>query len=175
MFSSDNLLQPLAQGFENVVPKLPTLIGGFLIGVVIIRLLSWLAQGLLGLVRMPKGLRSVLVSVIDALLWIFLVITFLGSLGLGNLAIVLSGGIAAIGLALAASGSVLVSDVLAGIFLAKDRDFSIGDEVIAGDKGTQGIVEHMDMRRTRLRTTDGKLHVIPNSIVERNEWVVIKK
>jgi hypothetical protein len=32
----------------------------------------------------------------------------------------------------------------------------------------------MDARRVRLRDADGTLHVVPNSVVERKEWIVIK-
>jgi len=78
---------------------------------------------------------------------------------------------------LAAGGSTVISDVVAGVFLANDTDFSVGDEVIVGvpEASTQGIVESMDVRRTRLRDKNGILHVIPNSVVERKEWVVLNK
>jgi small-conductance mechanosensitive channel len=148
---------------------------GFLFGIVLIRILSWLGQGILGVVRLPKGLRGILTSIMDALLWVGLFVWFLDTLNLDKLAIVFSGSIAAVGLALAGGASSLAADILAGIFLAKDRDFSVGDEVIAGENKTEGIIESMDMRRTRIRAKDGNLHVIPNSIVERKEWILLNK
>jgi small conductance mechanosensitive channel len=80
-----------------------------------------------------------------------------------------------VGLALGAGGATLASDILAGIFLAQDKDFNVGDEISAGEKPTEGILESMDMRRIRVRDKDGRLHVIPNSIIERKEWVVLTK
>lgn len=148
---------------------------GLLFGIILIRLLSWLGRLILNLVRLPKGLRGILVSIMDALLWVALIIWFFGALNLDKLALVFSGGIAATGLALAAGASSLAADILAGIFLAKDRDFNVGDEVIAGENKTEGAIESMDMRRTRIRAKDGKLHIIPNSIVERKEWVLVAK
>jgi hypothetical protein len=33
----------------------------------------------------------------------------------------------------------------------------------------------MDARRIRLRDDKGLLHIVPNSVVERKEWVVVRK
>lgn len=146
---------------------------GLLFGIVLIRLLSWLGQLVLGVVRLPKGLRGILVSIMDALLWVALIIWFFDALNLDKLALVFSGAIAAVGLALASGGATLAADILAGVFLARDKDFDVGDEVIAGENKTQGVIESMDMRRTRIRAKDGKLHIIPNSVIERKEWILV--
>jgi small-conductance mechanosensitive channel len=76
---------------------------------------------------------------------------------------------------MAAGGSTLVADIIAGIFLARDADFNVGDEVIVGERPTMGVVESMDARRTRVRDENGILHVLPNSVIERKEWIVIRK
>ena len=169
------IADPIINAFNKILPKLPGLVVAIIFGIALVRVLSWITKGLLSLVKMPAGLRSIIHSLVDALFWIFLIITVLKAAGLGEIAIVLSGGLAAAGLAMAAGGASLASDVIAGIFLAKDRDFSVGDEVVAGEDKTEGVIEGMDMRRTRIRGTDGRLHVIPNSVVERKEWVLIAK
>ncbi len=155
--------------------NLPKTLVLLLFGFVIIRILAWTAEALLSLVRLPKGLRGIITSLIHALMWMFLIILVLQSLGLGNLAFALSGSIAVLGLAIAAGASSLAADILAGVFLAQDKDFSVGDEVSAGEKPTEGIVESMDMRRTRIRDKEGRLHIIPNSMIERKEWIVLNK
>ncbi len=172
---ANSLTDPLIDGFNHIVPKLPGALIALLVGIVIIRVLSWIAQGLIGLIRLPRGLKGILVSLIDGLLWVFLTISVLQALGLNNVALVFSGSVAALGLALGAGASTLAADILAGVFLARDRDFSLGDKVVAGENKTEGIVEAMDMRRTRIRGKDGQLHVIPNSVIERKEWVLIAK
>lgn len=166
------LFDPLIEGIRHFLPKIPIAIAAFLLGWVIIKLLSWFFRFLLTFVRMPRGLKSIVHSMIDALLWIFLIIGILQVLGLNNVALAFSGAIIAVGVALGNGASTLASDILAGIFLARDRDFSIGDTVKAGE-GTEGIVENMDMRRIRIRDKGGHLHVIPNSVIERKEWVLI--
>lgn len=173
--NSGDLAEQAASAFRSALPNLGKAVIVLLFGIVIIRLTSWAAQAFIGLVRMPKGLKGILISIVDAMLWVFLVIVFLKELGLGEIALVFSGSIAVLGLALAGGASTLAADILAGIFLAKDRDFNVGDEVIAGENKTQGIIDGMDMRRTRLRAEDGNLHIIPNSVIERKEWVLLAK
>lgn len=171
-FSYEHLWGPVAQGINNISERIPAALVAFLFGLVLTRALYRFLRLSLRVVRMPQGLRGIVLSLINTLLWLFLTISVLQSLGLGNLALVLSGSIAALGFALAAGASNLTADILAGVFLAKDRDFSVGDEVIAGE-GTEGTIESMDMRRTRIRDKAGKLHVIPNSVIERKEWVLL--
>ena len=171
--SNNSVTDPLINGAGRVLPKIPLAIGAFLFGIVVIRLISWLVQFLLGFVHLPRGLKGIIQSLVDAVLWIFLIIGILQVLGLNNIALAFSGSIIAVGLAIGNGASALASDILAGIFLAKDRDFSIGDHVKAGE-GTDGVIESMDMRRIRIRDSKGHLHVLPNSIVERKEWVFLE-
>ncbi len=171
--SNNVLTDRITEGITNVAPRIPEAVFAFLFGFVVIRIISWIADLALRLVRFPRGLHGIIHSLIDVLLWIFLIISVLQVLGLTGLALIFSGSIAALGLALGAGASGLASDVLAGVFLAQDRDFTMGDLVRLGEGPTEGIIESMDMRRTRVRDKDGKLHVIPNSVIERKEWVIV--
>jgi moderate conductance mechanosensitive channel len=174
-FFTDTPIQPAAEALERILPQVPSALVSLLLGILFIRFLAWISRLIISLVRLPKGLKGILTSMIEVLLWVFLIIVFLSKLGLGNVALAFSGSLAALGFALAAGGATLAGDILAGIFLARDKDFNVGDEVIAGEKPTQGVIESMDMRRTRLLATDGKLHIIPNSVIERKEWVLVTR
>jgi small-conductance mechanosensitive channel len=174
-FSFDHLLGPLHENVNTLLPRLPNAMVTLLAGFVVIRLLSWVVQGLLGVWRLPKGLREIIISLMDALLTIFLIIVFLQSLGLSNVAFIFSASVAALGLAIGNGSVTLVTDILAGIYLARDRDFSVGDLVQAGEDQTEGEIMSMDMRRTRIRDKDGRIHSMPNSIIERKEYVLITK
>jgi small-conductance mechanosensitive channel len=127
---------------------------------------------MIGFARLPHGLKGIIFSLVDALLWVFLIIGVLQALGLNNIALAFSGSLAAVGLAFGVGASSLAADILGGIFLAKDRDFAVGDLVMAGEGPTEGVIESMDMRRIRIRDKSGHLHVIPNSVVERKEWIL---
>lgn len=165
----------ILDGINHLVPRLPGVLFDLLLGIIVIRVMVRLSKLVMKWVRVPAGLRGVINSIFESFLWVLLTINVLSELGYSGIIYFFSGSIAAIGIAMAAGGSTLVSDIVAGIFLARDIDFNVGDEVIVGETPTQGIIERMDARRIRLRDQDGILHVIPNSVVERKEWVLIKR
>ncbi|HEX3082435.1 MAG TPA: mechanosensitive ion channel domain-containing protein [Candidatus Saccharimonadia bacterium] len=168
-----NHILTLMRGLQ--VTLLPTLFD-FLVGVIVIRFAVRGLRLLLKFTQVQTGMRYVLTSIVETTLWIILTAILLQELGFSGVIYFFTGSIAAIGIAMAAGGSTLVSDIVAAIFLARDKDFNIGDEVIVGwEPRTQGIIERMDARRIRLRDADGQLHVIPNSTIERREWIVISK
>jgi hypothetical protein len=35
-----------------------------------------------------------------------------------------------------------------------------------------GVIERIDLRKTRIRTPDGRLHVVPNKQIENSIWVL---
>lgn len=171
----DNLVNPVVDGLNAMLSRAPAAVFSLLLGILIVRILSRLTRFILGLTAIHPGLRGIIGSVVEIFLWIFFTIRMLDILGFANVIVFFSSSALAIGILLAAGGSTLLSDIIAGIFLARDGDFNIGDEVVAGENETQGIIESMDARRTRLRDKKGILHVIPNAVVERKEWVLIRK
>ncbi len=169
-----NHILHIVQGLQ--VHLLPTLFD-LLVGILTIRILVRVVRLVLKATQIQTGLRYVITSIIETLLWIFLIIILLQELGLTGIIVFFTGSIAAIGLAMAMGGSTLVSDIVAAIFLARDRDFNVGDEVIVGDsaKPAQGVIVSMDARRIRLRDDEDILHVVPNSQVERNQWTILHR
>lgn len=168
----------------DVAGRLATLVGDLterlavavvvlLVGYIIVRIGTYIVRKVVKVVSMPDGLRSIVISLTRTILWIILAIIILSVLGFSDVIIFFSSSVAAFGLVMAAGGSTLISDVLAGIFLAENKHFAIGDKVQAGENGTEGIIEAMDIRRIEIRSKDGKLHILPNSVVERKEWVVL--
>ncbi len=174
-FNPQTLLEPVTLNVSGVIEKIPGAIVALALGILVIRVISLVASWLLGFINMPKGLKGILVSLMDALLMIFLVIIVLQQLGLGSLAFALSAFLAAIGIAVGSGSATLVSDVLGGITLARDRNFSIGDIVEAGEEKVHGEIISMDMRRTRIRDDKGRIHSLPNSVVERKAYTLITK
>ncbi|MEO0805840.1 MAG: mechanosensitive ion channel family protein [Cyanobacteria bacterium J06643_4] len=57
----------------------------------------------------------------------------------------------------------IFKNFLAGILLLLQEPFSLGDEIIVSE--FQGTVEEIALRATRIRTYQGELVVVPNSIV----------
>jgi small-conductance mechanosensitive channel len=174
-FSFTHIFQQLTKNINDLLPLLPNALATLVFGILVIRLLSWTGSWLLGFIRMPRGLRTILISLMDVILGVFLTIQVLKSLGLDDLALAITAGVAAIGIAVGNGSVAVVSDVIAGVYLARDRDFGIGDIVIAGEERTKGEILSMDLRRTRIRDEDGQIHSIPNSVIERKEYILVTK
>jgi moderate conductance mechanosensitive channel len=174
---SSTFVDHVVGGINALLPLLPNALFDLLVGILAIRLLIRMARLLMKATSVPTGLRYVLTSIIETFLWIALVIVLLRDLGLGGIVLFFTGSLAALGLAMAVGGGTLLSDIIAGIFLAQDRDFNVGDEVIVGEQPdrVQGMIESMDARRIRIRDDKGILHVLPNSLVERKEWIVLRR
>jgi small-conductance mechanosensitive channel len=69
-------------------------------------------------------------------------------------------GVGILGLAVGFGAQSLVKDVISGLFILLDNQYSKGDVVTIA--GTSGLVEDVGLRRTVLRDLDGIVHYIPN-------------
>ena len=104
------------------------------------------------------GIISTTVSVIIYLTAIMMIITECGV----NIGPVLAGaGIA--GLAIGFGAQTLVKDVISGFFLLMEDQIRVGD--VANIAGIGGLVEEINLRTTRLRDVEGKVHIIPNGSI----------
>lgn len=112
-------------------------------------------QQLVPLIR--KSLK-VLVVVLGSLLLIqslgFNVISLLAGLGLG-------------GLALALAAQDTAANFFGSLMILVDQPFRVGDLIKIGD--TEGTVENIGFRSTRIRTFDRSLVTLPNSFVAKEK------
>ena len=69
-------------------------------------------------------------------------------------------GAGVVGMAVGLGAKSLVEDLLSGVFLVMEGQFSVGDHITAMD--VSGVVEAIGMRITKLRDTDGAVHFLPN-------------
>lgn len=172
-YLSNSFTNQIVSGLNHLLPRLPVALFDLLVGILIIRILVRIARVFMKVGNVQPGLREVLTGTLETVMWILLMIALLQELGYSGIIYFFTGSVFAIGIALSAGGSTLVSDIVAGLFLARDADFNVGDELIIGDPPAQGVVVAMDSRRVRLKDASGVVHVIPNSVVERREWIVI--
>lgn len=73
------------------------------------------------------------------------------------------------GLALALGAKDVLSHIFAGMALAIDKPFNVGD-LISTDNKVEGIVEDMNFRSTKIRTLDKALVSVPNAVIA-NEYI----
>ncbi len=80
-------------------------------------------------------------------------------LGFGDLVALLGLGSVAIGFAF----QDIFKNFLSGVLLLLQEPFSLGDQIIV--EGFEGTVEEIALRSTQIRTYQGELVVVPNSVV----------
>ena len=89
---------------------------------------------------------------------IWALFTILPELGVNVTPVLASVGIA--GIALGFGAQSLVKDVISGLFILIENQYSKGDVVTVA--GISGLVEEVGLRRTVLRDLDGIVHHVPN-------------
>jgi len=105
-----------------------------------------------------RTLVAVLRSSGRVIVVIWALFTILPELGVNVTPILASVGIA--GVALGFGAQSLVKDVISGLFILLENQYSKGDVVTVA--GTTGLVEEVGLRRTVLRDLDGIVHHVPN-------------
>lgn len=179
LFQTDiiNSLSDLWQAIAQTLPRISRAILFVIIGLIAIRLFMRLFARLIEYFHISLGLKEILVILIRGGLWALLAIGVLQILGLSNIAFALGGFIAALSIGISQGFTQTVTDLVSGIQLANDHDFRVGDKVVLGatDMRVEGYIIEMDTKKTRVLDSSGNLHVLPNALVDKNEWTVIER
>ena len=85
----------------------------------------------------------------------------LAVLGVNTGALLASAGV--LGFALGFGAQTMVKDLLNGLFLLAEGQYTIGDEITVS--GVTGVVERVTLRTTTLRATNGDIHIVPSGDV----------
>ena len=137
------------------------LIGGLLIIKIIKKIIS---AAFRKSKRIDQMLAKFLLSIINFVLYIFLIVLLAGMAGVDQSSLVTILG--TIGLALSLALQDSLSSVANGVLILINKPFSAGDYICVD--GVEGNVQSISVLSTRLLTTDNKLLVIPNSRVSSN-------
>lgn len=164
-----NYLDPII----NLLPKLPSIGWTLIVGYIVVFGLKIVIKQALRVFKIPQAAREVLGDVAVVILWVLFFVALLQSAGLEHLAIALSGSVAIIGIALSTGAGPFVQDVIAGLYLAHDRDFGVGYKVKIGD--FCGTIKKVDVRKVRIEGPRGDIYVVPNSEFDKKGWTVIQK
>src|SRR5256714_11620936 len=85
----------------------------------------------------------------------------LAVLGVNTGALLASAGV--LGFAVGFGAQTMVKDLLNGLFLLAEGQYTIGDEITIS--GVTGVVERVTLRTTTLRATNGDVHIVPSGDV----------
>ena len=170
----DSLAQEIKAKLVDFTAQGIATLPGFAFSIVFAVIVLLLTRTLANLVRkgMRKAanralnslsLRSLLVQTSYAATWVagilIACLIVFPDLGLSDLIALLGLGSVAIGFAF----QDIFKNFLAGVLLLLQEPFSLGDQIIVGE--FEGTVEEIALRSTQIRTYQGELVVMPNSIV----------
>ncbi len=108
-------------------------------------------------------ITSVLTAVGRIVVWTMATLLVLGELGFDLAPLIAGAGI--VGVAVGFGAQSLVADFLSGLFMLMEDQYGVGDWVDVGD--TSGVVEHVGLRTTRVRSLDGLLWTVRNGEIVR--------
>lgn len=163
--------QPLSTSTLEYLEKAPNALITLIVTYVVVKLLKRIAVATLRLARADETLRSLILSIVGFVGWVMGISAALNALGLTQISLALGGSVALVAMALASGLSSVAQDLLAGIFLFIDEDFSIGKRVKAA--GIEGVVTQLSIRKTKIRDSQGLLHTIPNRTIDGAIYTVI--
>lgn len=105
-------------------------------------------------------------------MWFSAILLSLSLLGFPEIAASMgtAAGFVALGVSLALRD--MISDTVAGVYLAKDPDFHVGDHVEVD--GKEGKITDVGLRKSRLEVSEGETFVLNNTTVEK-KWTKYDK
>ncbi len=112
--------------------------------------------------KRAKTLGNILHTTLTITIYVLAGIMMLSELGIAIGPLLAGVGIASIAIGFGAQS--LVKDVINGFFLLLEDQIRVGDVVTIAGMG--GLVESVNLRTTRLRDVEGRVHIIPNGLIE---------
>ncbi|MGB5932257.1 MAG: mechanosensitive ion channel family protein [Anaerolineae bacterium] len=159
--------------FDDLLFMAFVLVGYLLIYRLLKNLLEWYAQNVAA--KTETNIDEQLIPFLRRLLQIALtaivLVMILAHFGLDISALVATLGVGSLAIALAAQ--TVLADTLAGFTIMMDRPFAVGDRIllpksIGGTYGEWGDVVEIGLRSTRVRSVDGVLLTVPNSVITKD-------
>ncbi len=167
------IMPTLQAWFNFLLARVPGAVAVFIGGWIALKVVLAVVTKTMKAAETEPTIASLFRAVISVAGWVLILAGTLKALGLNELALAVSGSIAAAALGIAMGLSGTTSDIIAGVFLVTDPDFKVGYTVKAG--GVEGVIQSIDLRKTRIVDKEGKLHVVPNRAVESAVWTVQKR
>lgn len=158
---------------SDIAGALPRILAGVIFLFVAAMLVKLVKYGLKLTLRRafpkePKVYRQFLVAIVMIFLWFGVGLSFLSVVGLEQIAASLGSAAGFLALGVSYALSSVIADVVAGVYLLRDEDFMPGDTVDIG--GTVGVVQSIELRKTRLAVNDGEDTMVRNNAEIEKKW-----
>ena len=136
----------------------------------VISLIKKIVRRLLNVTRLPLDVQNILRRIVAYVLWLVVLMYISIALKLEEIFMPLIGASVLVGAAVALAVKDALSDAVAGIFLLLDGDFNIGYEIETMNR--RGEIIDVTLRKTRLKTGDGTIVVLPNGKIDSSGWIL---
>lgn len=159
----------LVNGFVEALPRLVTALVFVAIAYVAIRIVLLVVRSALEQLY-PKEATLVVnlgVAVVAVFLWFGVALSLLKIVGMGDIAASLGTATGFIALGISYALSDMIGDVVAGIYLLRDPDFTPGDRISTDD--VTGELRSIELRKSRFRNDEGETVVVANGDIE-DKW-----
>lgn len=115
--------------------------------------------------RRAATVGGLITATVSVLVWFVVTVVILSWMDVKFAPLLASAGI--VGVALGFGAQTLVKDTLAGLFIALEGQFDVGDVVDLSTEGglVSGSVEDLTLRITSVRQFDGTLSIVPNGSI----------
>jgi len=136
----------------------------------VIHLTARLVHRFLRALALPPDSQVFLRKAVYYGLWFAVALYIIAELHLDEILYPLLGASVLVGAAVALAVKDALTDAVAGLFLLADRHFNIGDEITT--MGHRGEIIGVTLRKTRLKTKEGTIVVLPNGKIDSSGWVL---
>ncbi len=108
--------------------------------------------------RRTMTVAKLLENIVAYVVIFIMLIAILGIFGINASGLLAGAGV--IGLAVGFGAQSLVKDVITGLFILLEDQFSVGDYVRIGQ--FEGVVLEIGLRTTKIKSWTGEIHILPN-------------
>jgi len=155
--------------YDGLVVFLPKLVVAFIVTFLFLRLVNFIRNRTMKFMMNradDKLLLNFVGSVFKIVTMVVAVVLFLYIIGLGGVASGLLGAAGVSAFVIGFAMKDIGENFLAGVIMAFDRPFRLGDSVKTGN--VEGRIMEMSLRDTRIKTYDGKDVYVPNGQIIKN-------
>lgn len=161
-----------AAAYLTLPPRITLMMRHITISVLLIQAGLWVSHAAAAWLRLYRSRQletdrgaatavGAMTFLVQAAIWIMVMLITLGNLGFNVTALITGLGIGGIAVALALQS--VLSDLFASLAIVFDKPFVIGDFIIVGEQ--LGVVENVGLKTTRIRSLSGEQIAFANSDV----------
>lgn len=149
----------LLESVRVILPRALAAVLVLLLFGLIATVVRWLLRLLFGRVDTDPTSRNLIKQLVYYGIWALGIIVAVSAMGFDPQALATAIGLTSVALGFALKD--VLSNFISGLLLLFMRPFEIGDQIVVGS--TEGVVDRIELRATRIVTYDGRVVLVPNA------------